>query len=339
MSDAICIWTLMTDLTYRRSEMAELEKEEVGCRKPCEGQTEEPGKACEAGNIPCDGMLLLHKYKEDIVNSLECGLMVMDHNGMVIVFNRAAGEITDEDPEEVIFSQAEDHKTLAKLTHLMRSSFNKPTRREEIELETRSGEKRTIGISTYLMRHGGEGVVGVIAVFSDLTHVKAREELRVGSGEIAKEEEMAAGTYFRRHDRLPEDHEVERRLAVLVADADPSTRDFYMEVLERAGCEVLLARDREEIIWKTFHEVVDLLILDLEMPDSNGIEIVQRLLKTDPDLPVVCTGSANAENGYVLVYNNVVSYLPKPVSIIELKRAVAKGLELVARRREVSVGS
>jgi DNA-binding NtrC family response regulator len=162
--------------------------------------------------------------------------------------------------------------------------------------------------------------------------------MKVGSGTRKKEEEMAAGTHFRRYERPPEDREVERRLAVLVADADTSTRDFYMEVLERAGCEVLLARDREEIIWKTFHEVVDLLILDLEMPDSNGLEIVQRLLKTNPDLPIVCTGSSDAENGYVLVYSNVVSYLPKPVSIIELKRAVAKGLEIVSRNRELAVG-
>jgi CheY-like chemotaxis protein len=189
------------------------------------------------------------------------------------------------------------------------------------------------------MKHGGEGVVGVIAVFSDLTHVKAQEETRVGSRLQAKEEEMAAGTHFRRHERPPEDREVERRLAVLVADADASTRDFYMEVLERAGCEVLLARDREEVIWKTFHEVVDLLILDLEMTDSNGIEIVQRLLKTNPDMPIVCTGNSDADNGYVLVYNNVVSYLPKPVSIIELKRAVAKGLDTVARRRETAVST
>ena len=291
-----------------------------------------------ADNIPCDGMLLLHKYKEDIVNSLECGLMVMDANGLVIVFNKAAGEITGEDPGEVLFSQADRHKTLHNLTHLMKNSLNKPSRREEIELETRTGEKKTIGISTYLMRHGGEGVVGVIAVFSDLTHVKSHEGQRVGSGARNKEEQMAAGTHFRRYERPPEDREVERRLAVLVADADSSTRDFYMEVLERAGCEVLLARDREEIIWKTFHEVVDLLILDLEMPDSNGIEIVQRLLKTDPDLPIVCTGSADAENGYVLVYSNVVTYLPKPVSIIELKRAVAKGLEIVSRNKELAVG-
>lgn len=306
---------------------------------PTEEKDSGPGAEPEASSIPCDGMLLLHKYKEDIVNSLECGLMVMDADGLVIVFNKAAGEITGENPEEVLFSQADRHGTLRHLTTLMKKSLNKPTRRQEIELETGSGERKIIGISTYLMRHGGEGVVGVIAVFTDLTQVKRDVETKVGSGTRKKEDEMAAGTYFRRHERGPDEQEPERRLAVLVADADTSTRDFYMEVLERAGCEVLLARDREEIIWKSFHEAIDLLILDLEMPDCNGIEIVQRLLRTDPDLPVVCTGNSDAENGYVLVYTNVVSYLPKPVSIIELKRAVAKGLEMAARRREAVVGS
>jgi PAS domain S-box-containing protein len=292
-----------------------------------------------ASAIPVDGLLLLHKYKEDILNSLGSGLMVVDQNGLVILFNKAAGEMTGEDPGEVLFSQAASHKTLRGITQLISKSFNKPTRRQEIEIETRTGERKTIGISTYLMRHEGQAVVGVIAVFSDITHVARESVARVSSEGPKKEEEMGAGTYYKESRWEPEEYETHKRPVILIAEADASTRSFYMDVLEKAGCRVLLARDGEEIVWKTFHEVVDLIIMDSEIPETDTTEIVQRLSKTNPDLPVICTGSGERENGYVLIYQNVIAYLPKPVSIFELKRTVAGGLETAGKNREISIGT
>jgi len=170
--------------------------------------------------VPYDGMLMLHRYQEDIVNSLECGLMVVDLRGMIVLFNRTAGEITGESCGTVLLSRADSIRALQPFANLMEDNFGQPVRRGEIEIVTRSGERKVIGVSTYPMKRGIK-VIGVIAVFSDLTEVEGAEE-RVGVPERpTTEAQVDAGISASEWGETLEDHETEERESVLVEAGDP----------------------------------------------------------------------------------------------------------------------
>lgn len=156
---------------------------------------------------------MLHGYEEDIVNSLECGLMVVDLSGMIMLFNQAAGEITGENCRDALFSRADSIKTLRPFAALMGRSLDEPVRRAEIEIDTRSGERRFIGVSTYPLKHSAE-VIGVIAVFTDLT------ESGQGQEKVQESEQPAVEDAPSAWEETFEDQETEESETVLVAVGD-----------------------------------------------------------------------------------------------------------------------
>jgi PAS domain S-box-containing protein len=126
-------------------------------------------KAKESREKLYEDVLMLYDYNHSILNSLDCGVMVMDLDGTITAFNRAAGEITGLRPDDVLFGQAGMIATLEGFTNLMNKSLEKPIRRAVVPLETPARLRKVIGISTYLLKHKKGKVGGVIAIFADLT--------------------------------------------------------------------------------------------------------------------------------------------------------------------------
>jgi len=80
---------------------------------------------------------------------------------------------------------------------------------------------------------------------------------------------------------------------VLAADDDASVRQALKGLLEDNGYEVLLAADGKEAEARLASETVDLLLLDLEMPERDGWDVVECLCVRNSLLPViVITGLA-----------------------------------------------
>jgi two-component system KDP operon response regulator KdpE len=76
------------------------------------------------------------------------------------------------------------------------------------------------------------------------------------------------------------------RPLVLVVDDDPDALDFVDMVLSRAYYDVMtVASGREALEWAHDHRP-DLIVLDIEMPRMNGVELVMRL-RIDPVLASV----------------------------------------------------
>jgi PAS domain S-box-containing protein len=134
-------------------------------------------KAKESKEKLYEDVLMLYDYNDSIVNSLDCGVLVLDLNGTVTAFNRAAGEITGLTCDDVLFSQADMNKTLEAFVGLMNKSLEKPVRRRVLPIETPSGQRKILGISTYLLKQKKEKVGGVIAIFADLTEDRDIKEI------------------------------------------------------------------------------------------------------------------------------------------------------------------
>src|SRR5687768_4537819 len=119
--------------------------------------------------------------------------------------------------------------------------------------------------------------------------------------------------------------------SVLVVDDEGAVRRFAMRVLEREGYSVVEARDGVEALELVNKGLVpDIVVSDIVMPRLNGVELMQALSTSKPELPVIlmsgyATG-ALAELGIAAPC----AILPKPFPAERLLQEVQR----CTRRRE-----
>ncbi len=125
---------------------------------------------------------------------------------------------------------------------------------------------------------------------------------------------------------------------ILVIDDNASNRDLLARHLERAGHEVAEAASGHGALRLLEAEEVDLVLLDLVMPDMNGLEVLSRL-KTDPhsrDIPVIMiSGLHETESVIRCIEIGAEDYLTKPFDRVLLQARLDACLERkLARDRE-----
>ena len=64
---------------------------------------------------------------------------------------------------------------------------------------------------------------------------------------------------------------------VLVVDDIPSVRFYHQYILEKSGYRYVVARDGSEALQKLQAEPVDLVLLDIVMPNLTGLEFIQQV--------------------------------------------------------------
>lgn len=75
---------------------------------------------------------------------------------------------------------------------------------------------------------------------------------------------------------------------ILIADRNPHVRRFLKREMMGEGYHVWLAKNAREVLELVFaREALDLLILDLDLPDGSELDILERLQERFPVLPVV----------------------------------------------------
>ncbi len=121
---------------------------------------------------------------------------------------------------------------------------------------------------------------------------------------------------------------------VLVMDDEPLTRELAGEMLRQLGFQAVLAEDGAkalELYKKSVagHGPIDLFLLDLDIRGGmGGREVLQRLLKTDPDIRAVACGDyANDPEMKELVQHGFAGVMDKPYRIQELKQTLENVLD------------
>ncbi len=123
--------------------------------------------------------------------------------------------------------------------------------------------------------------------------------------------------------------------ALLVADDDPIARDLLVEVLTGAGYRVRAAAGGDECVRLAAAEPFDLALVDLRMPDVDGLEVLQRLGALQPPVPVlILTAFATMETAIQTIRAGAWDYLSKPFRIEEIKLVVARAIEAQRLVRE-----
>ena len=117
---------------------------------------------------------------------------------------------------------------------------------------------------------------------------------------------------------------------VLVVDDEPQILTALWRGLTRVGHDVVVARGGEEALEAAAASVPDLILLDLRLPDLDGIEVVKRL-RAWTGVPIVLLSGVGSERARVMALDaGADDFVDKPFSMEELRARVGAILRRAA---------
>jgi two-component system response regulator HydG len=117
-------------------------------------------------------------------------------------------------------------------------------------------------------------------------------------------------------------------LRVLVVDDERLHAETVAETLERIGYECTIAHGGKEGARRIDTEDFDVILTDLRMADLDGMEILRRARREQPDAEVVViSGHNDVKSAVTAMQEGAVSYLTKPVGRDELRAIINKAVE------------
>jgi DNA-binding NarL/FixJ family response regulator len=124
-----------------------------------------------------------------------------------------------------------------------------------------------------------------------------------------------------------------RQPTVLLIEDDELVRDAVARSLVRDGYMVLTASTGHDAVGmlRTPATPVDVVLLDVGLPDVSGADLAKRLRELFPKLPVVvCTGAAGPDEAEALHRLGVARYLCKPVDASVMAAALREVIDASA---------
>jgi len=120
---------------------------------------------------------------------------------------------------------------------------------------------------------------------------------------------------------------------VLVAEDDLVNQRYIVRLLEKMGCEVVLAEDGKQTLDALKGEQFDIVLMDVEMPVMNGLETTRAIREPDtgclnPDIPIIAlTAHAMWGDEQRCIHAGMDDYVPKPVDIDTVAAIIQSTLE------------
>ncbi len=133
-----------------------------------------------------------------------------------------------------------------------------------------------------------------------------------------------------------EPHEATPSFTALVVDDDPGVRQSLRLCLEGMGARVLGVGTAVAALDATERSSFDVVLLDLWLGATSGLEVLPQLLRRRPDAGVVViTAFATFESAVRAIQQGAMDYLPKPFTPDQVRMAVQRALD--ARRLRARV--
>src|SRR5690606_1380843 len=120
---------------------------------------------------------------------------------------------------------------------------------------------------------------------------------------------------------------------VFIVDDDVRIREALSELLEAHGIRAVAYGSAGEYVHADKPELPATLILDVELPDINGLDLQKQIAEGDHPPIIFITGHGDIPSSVRAMKHGAVDFLTKPFSEDELMRAVHAGLALDRQRR------
>jgi len=115
------------------------------------------------------------------------------------------------------------------------------------------------------------------------------------------------------------------KLKILVLDDEKVFREEIKEFLENDGFNVLLAEKPSEAFIILAENEVDILILDLRLPEMDGLEVLKSVKVQHPEVEVIMiTGHGDMEAVIQAMRHGAVEFFPKPFRLLDMRAAIQR---------------
>jgi len=117
-------------------------------------------------------------------------------------------------------------------------------------------------------------------------------------------------------------------IRVLIVDDEYQLLEAFKKKLSREGMEVYAASNGSEAVSIIKQETLDIGLFDIKLPDTDGIELLQKLRELQPMAEVIMlTGYASVDTAIRSMKLGAYDYLTKPVKLSELHTVILKAYE------------
>lgn len=123
---------------------------------------------------------------------------------------------------------------------------------------------------------------------------------------------------------------------VLITDDNELIRETLQKALVSEGYRVQLAKNGQECLEAVRHGDIDLILLDMRLPDINGIDILQRLRQTQSDsIVLMMTAYGDVESTKKALELGAFDFIRKPVTPKALVSIIKMAMEIRSLRQEI----
>jgi DNA-binding response OmpR family regulator len=113
---------------------------------------------------------------------------------------------------------------------------------------------------------------------------------------------------------------------ILFVDGDPSLLNLYHEELTEEGYRVVVARNGKEAVTRFSREKPNLVILDIRMPEMDGITALNAILGKDRQVPIIFNTAYPQYRENFMTWG-ADAYVVKSPDLSELKQTIRQVLE------------
>src|SRR6266700_5739397 len=119
---------------------------------------------------------------------------------------------------------------------------------------------------------------------------------------------------------------------ILVVDDEEPIRNALKKFLQQQQFEVYTAGSGDEALQQLKRHRIALMLCDIRMPGTSGVDLVPHALEVEPDLAILMLTAVNdATSAALCMQRGAMDYLTKPIELVDLGRAVQRAL----KRREM----
>ena len=130
---------------------------------------------------------------------------------------------------------------------------------------------------------------------------------------------------------------MDKHARILIVDDDVSIRKTVKAILEDKGYMVDLATNGKEAVQKTNETAYNLALLDIRLPDMEGVELLKLIKDNVPRTrKIMITGYPTVQNAINALNKNADAYLIKPVDVEKLLNTVKEQLQLQEDEKKFS---
>ncbi len=124
------------------------------------------------------------------------------------------------------------------------------------------------------------------------------------------------------------DLKTDKNIRILVIDDDQQLADMLVEFLVKQGYQAFAAYNGREGMVQFEQGDFQLVILDLKLPDMDGLEVLESIKAVDSRAVVlIITGYGTIESSVTAVKKGAYDFIPKPINLESLEQIISRALE------------